>query len=384
MGSRKGSILLLTLAVVVIIIILVWLFIVLSFSKHEKFEHTTRHVFGNETTIEKLPQIESSERDRHSTNFGFKLHDKFRTWNPSTVNVNNELIYVYRLSNATNCMFHKDGDFKVSSNKNIRSFIVMSKNEHNVDVVLPEVAGSNCAQGYEDPRVIVSPNGKTLYLLANALSGSNCKNEMYLVAMDAQSLYNNFNDITSIAPTAIKLNVNFDNGRAQKNWMPFFSKDSRLMMVYSINPHRILWCNTDTGNCELAYITENDVIPDNIRGGTQIHLVTKGLLTSEKWNNIPDEIYLGVTHLQHPGKKYVTQFYAFLSEPPYNVIAISPDFVFDDEKDNAAAMIQFASGFEILDNVAYVTYGIEDCSSRVCKIPMQSVLDSLGPLISKV
>lgn len=375
MGSKKGSTILITLAIIVIIVILIWLFIVLSFNTQEKFEHTTRHVFGTETTIEKLPQIESSERDRHSENFGLKLHDKFRTWNPSAVNVNNELIYVYRLSNATNCMLHKDGDLKVSSNRGIHSFIVMSKNGHNVDVVLPEVAGSNCAQGYEDPRVIVSPDGKTLYLLANALSGNDCKNEMYLITMDAQSLYNNFDNITSITPTAIKLNIDFDKGRAQKNWMPFFSKDSKLMMVYSINPHRILWCNTDTGNCTLQYITENDAISNNIRGGTQIHLINPGKYSLRK--DLPSEMYIGVTHLQHPGKKYVTQFYAFQSEAPYNVIAMSPDFVFNDEKDDAVAMIQFASGFEILDDAAHVTYGIEDCSSRVCKIPMQSVLDSL-------
>ncbi len=54
--------------------------------------------------------------------------------------------------------------------------------------------------------------------------------------------------------------------------------------------------------------------------------------------------------------------------------AITQPFVLDDREDFNSAFIQFVSGFDIVKDVAYITYGEQDCDSKMGKIPMHSLM----------
>jgi hypothetical protein len=197
---------------------------------------------------------------------------------------------------------------------------------------------------------------------------------MWLLNLPVDVLYNNLGSQTSVKLIPMKLTIDFDQNKIQKNWMPFFHQN-RLMLIYSVNPHVILFCDTNTGRCIKEYESFNDLMPKNVRGGSAAIL--------KHWNGI--SFYVAVTHIQKANKRYVTQFYAFEPEPPFKVIGISDDFVFSDAKEEVPPKIQFASGLEFLEGQAIITYGENDCSSNVCKIQEEKFFGAIKffPLVSK-
>ena len=78
---------------------------------------------------------------------------------------------------------------------------------------------------------------------------------------------------------------------------------------------------------------------------------------------------------------YKTQIYAFSTNPPFEITHYSGNFVFGLGKKTVAPHIQFAAGFDIIDDIGYITYGEQDCHSKLCKIPMNEIVDSLNPVV---
>jgi len=258
----------------------------------------------------------------------------------------------------------------------------------------------------EDPRIISDQNN--LHIIANSLSGENCKNEMWLMTIPIKQLNHKFiensnssgNTATntnsknydySLIVNPIKLTIDFDLDKKQKNWMPFFY-ENKLMFIYNVNPHTILECDTNTGQCIKKYQTHNTQLPNNIRGGScaiklagvnlpiLLHHESPQMNKSKGVMNHPSDFYVVASHVQRASHRYVTQFYAFESNPPFKIIAMSDDFVFDEDKDITRPTIQFASGLEQVDDFIIVTFGEDDCDSKICKIPLSDFIKALKPL----
>lgn len=456
--------LIIIIAIIITIVIIIWV-VWREIKSDEMFpdpEPTSKTIFGNNIQILKLPQIRNITEPE-------KLNQKFRSFNPSIIKLNDDILYACRLSNATNCRSHNNvNDSNIQDSKisekilveggtaHIWSFITLARGprksildvknhkltiyqkllkafqsnssdndlmESNlinsqVPISVKNVGKVGCAKGMEDPRIIVSSDQNNLHIIANSLSGENCKNEMWLMTIPIKQLNQKFIENTiernaienydySLTVNPIKLTIDFDLDKKQKNWMPFFH-ENKLMFIYNVNPHTILECDTNTGQCIQKYQTYNPQLPNNIRGGscaiklTGVNLPTllhhepvqikKSLIVNSKStiarNHIkskgvihhPSDFYVVASHVQRASHRYVTQFYAFESKPPFKIIAMSDDFVFDEDKDITRPTIQFASGLEQVDDFIIVTFGEDDCDSKICKIPLSDFIKALKPL----
>lgn len=356
----------LLLAIIVAIVVIVLL--VKYFDGGADNTVTTAQLFGKDITIQSIPQIKRTESTQDNI---------FRSFNPSVVKLNNELIYAYRVSNALNCETPLDyikDKFVVANNPSKSSFISLSNGKVVVDINSTIVGGKMCSKGYEDPRVLASPDGEHLLISASACSGPNCRSEMWLLDIPAES-YHAAKEApgltSSIIPLReVKLSIDFDPDSPQKNWMPFYDKQD-LMFVYAINPHTILKCDAVSGKCKKVVWTANDNLPKGLRGGSQV-IEYKGE-------------YIAATHRQVGNHSYVTQFYTFETKHPYRVTGVTPDFKFS-EQDGKFSRIQFVAGLSIVKNdltgedTALLTYGEEDCYSKECRVPMKSIMEAIAPV----
>lgn len=343
------------LAVVVVIVIIVIVFLLVLLTRNAEQvqtlpDITTNDLFGK-VKINTIPQIK------------FKT-DEYRAFNPSLVEVGNEIMYVYRVSNATGChkSSHED-KFLTANNPSKKSFITLSNGVKSVNVSVKTVGGMSCSKGYEDPRVILSSDGEVIYIIANALTGDSCRNQMWLLQISTASYKKSLSEgkESLIPDNILSLKTDFDLDVPQKNWMPFI-KNEDLMFVYSINPHVILKCDFKTGHCKEVSRLEYDDVPKDLRGGSQ------AVLYNDK--------YIAAIHRRTKEHSYLTQFYTFETRYPFEIIAITDDFKISDGE-TEPDRIQFVAGLQILErdgeDVVVLTYGEEDCYSRECEIPMSRI-----------
>jgi len=170
----------------------------------------------------------------------------------------------------------------------------------------------------EDPRIF-SIKGK-LYITYNDsphvfLPGGHDRRDIYIAELVQD------NDLYSISlPVKLKHLTKYDAVRVQKNWVPFEWNDE-LYMIYSAQPHEILYTNLETGVCTPIYRTFMAVQwpLGIIRGGTPALLI--------------DGEYLSFFHSSHEitsdasqGKKMLHYFmgaYTFGAAPPFAITKIS-------------------------------------------------------------
>lgn len=343
----------------------------------EKFS-TTKSIFGGRIEIEELPQ-------HHIETDKVKLFDEmqYRAFNPSIALWNGILLKSYRLSNYVDCgvLTGKTSfdSMKKPENKNAKSFIMLSiedKSGRNKVLYLdtPDFTLGDCVTGFEDPRLITSPDGKTLYIVVNARSNLACFAEMHLIKISTDSLYRAFE--SKFLPRIMKIEkdqiIKLIESKSpqipiqsQKNWMPFFDGEN-LMFIYSVNPHIILKCDLKTGICTKVAETSNANVNPSLRGSSQARYY-KGK-------------FIAVAHWRLSSHSYLSQAYTFSASSPYAIEKVSPAFVIDDEDEMAPTCIQFVSGFEIEDDIAYITYGEYDCDSKMMKVDMKTLLNSMTPV----
>ncbi len=352
----------------VLIIIVVILFVILIICRNRVFgealECTSKKLFPKLEII-KLPQIQLKYKS-----------NSFRTFNPSITTLNGTPLLTYRVSNSTKCtnLPNKDALLSKFDKDIILNHIVIQipknslLNGNFITIKTENVSSEGCVQGFEDPRSIISPDGKTLYLVVNNRSASKCNAEMWMIRLSTDI----FSDPKVLkkeeyfAKDVVKMQMDKPRIGAQKNWMPFFLENVKtddMFFVYSVNPHIILRCNTKTGKCSTFAETFNPRLPTDIRGGSQIRFYNGR--------------YIGLTHVRRNSESYITQAYAFSDQYPYEVEAITQPFIFDENDEFNNVLIQFVSGFEIIDDIAFITYGEQDCNSKLCKIPMKSLMKSL-------
>lgn len=392
--------------ILIIVVIVIVIFLIFKSSSNQG--HGTDELFGDiEMHIEDMLQIQDL----------YKLTslENFRTYNPCVFTIEgfNKPFYSYRMSNFTMCVNRKLMKWDKHNKEKVESHtFICAPNKEIFKITHEDTAQPKCVRGCEDSRTIVNKN--KLYITCNSSSATKCRREMVVMEFDLKEFTepaSNFHPIfenerrlvREVEPLSMTtLKIDFDNHRDQKNWMPFFIEDE-LHFVYSINPHVILKKVGD--ECIKVAETSHDNLPNNLRGGSQIIPVTKwnvkspppiyknGMMIQENLAyNEEEKLFLGVIHIRESHHKYVTYLYAFDRNPPFNVKYITEPFVFSENGDHKKR-VQFASGLakvaehsttktghHSLDSYLYITYGQDDCDSKLCRIKEEVVMKVLIPV----
>lgn len=146
----------------------------------------------------------------------------------------------------------------------------------------------------------------------------------------------------------------------EKNWMPFISNNV-LHVVYSFTPNMIIYkIDINTGNKFLMRNSPSNVPHQDVRGGT---------------SGVPFENkILTLCHIQTGNKNYYHLFILFEQQFPFRVLQYSKPFKLQLEN------IQFATHLEIDEDIAYISYGIEDNRSVTIKAPVSDIVKKLQPI----
>lgn len=363
--------------VLLVIIVIVTVIVLFSIRKwnavySKMTDRTAADVFSDTIVIEDLPQhhIETEPRD-------LVPEDQFRAFNPSLTKLGDSLLYSFRVSNYIGCPNNSgkpNRNFATTIGNQVQSFTMLSMGSNEaIYIDSPEYAYPKCVTGFEDPRMITSPDGLNLIIVSNSHSNASCYTEMHATTIPIKDIKEAFeskikpkllnvdeSQITRLYRMGFPTPVN-----NEKNWMPFFDHDD-LMFVYTVNPHVILKCNTKTGACSKVADTENPNVNSKLRGSSQARLYNGK--------------YVAIVHWRTSNSSYLSQAYTFEAKLPYKVLALSPTFVIKAEGTKAQSLIQFVSGFEIYEDTAYITYGEEDCDSKLFKVSMTALLKSMTPV----
>jgi predicted GH43/DUF377 family glycosyl hydrolase len=283
-------------------------------------------------------------------------------FNPSCFVWKNEIYIAYRHSPYTFCKHILHTGQLVKNSVRTRNYIVIQKPDKSIVKVqyIKSDKYKNCAEQYEDPRPVIYAD--KLILVVNDPQQIKCKNKMVLLILSLQSLEKN---ISQIIPEAV-IPLVYPSNRIEKNWMPFVYLDD-FYFIYQINPHLILKCDIHTGICIKVAETRNSLITKGLRGGTPV-----------KRLNIDYYITFGHVKKKIFGMKqiYTTIAYLFEAKPPFSIVKVSKEFFIDNdfEKYKFKNIIQFASGLEIFNGKIYLTFGHNDCTSKMLTISVANVL----------
>lgn len=205
--------------------------------------------------------------------------------------------------------------------------------------------------GHEDPRYFSYLNNRWVY--ANSRVSGDWEGRTIIFPESDP------NDITTLF---------YDKAnKVEKNWMPFQHHNS-LMFEYSLQPHIILKCHLRSGDCEEVYRTACDSpLFDTYKcgGGAPAKLIT--------WNQ--KDYFLGLAHISINESPVVrkTFFYAFDSEPPFQISYVGEPIDFSPEDH-----IEFATGLLIQNNeTVIVSYGKNDCSCEMIYLNLDEIMTSL-------
>lgn len=365
---------------VILAMFLAFLFIMAIYPVVSKRLFDDKLLLHKNADLEIFPQYTDVVKDA----FQVPNIEGYRTYNPSITKDprDNDIFFTFRVSNYTLCtdMPNKGPNKRSWANRSdIKSFIIISDDKgRTIAADMPGNSPDFCVQGYEDPRPFFHEN--KLCIFSNCLIESTrkdldllgrsdkCMNQMWLSTIDKNTLSSVIGSKKTLSLHNIPLTIDFAKGMNQKNWMPFSTKDG-IFCVYSINPHVILKVDENTGKCVKIAETYSKIISPDIRGGSQVVLYA-----------LPDgsQRYIAVTH-RRTGDVYTTQMYMFSTEYPYEITHYTNDFIFGKTIEEAAD-VQFASGLAILDDVANITYGEQDCHSKICRMPMSRVLEQMIPV----
>lgn len=282
-------------------------------------------------------------------------------FNPSCFVWKDEMYIAYRHSPYTFCKHLLHSGQIINNSQNIRNSLFIQKpNKSMVNVrYIKSNNYNNCAEQYEDPRSIIYAN--KLILVVNDPQQMKCKNKMALLILSLQSLEQN---ISYIIPETV-IPLLYPSSRIEKNWMPFVYQNE-LYFIYQINPHIILKCDINTGICTKVAETTNNLMTKGLRGGTPA-------------KRLNDDYYITFGHVKKRifGMKqiYTTIGYLFKAKPPFSIVQASREFLMDDDFETYRFknIIQFTSGLEILHKNIYLTYGHNDCISKMLVIPVANI-----------
>lgn len=172
--------------------------------------------------------------------------------------------------------------------------------------------------------------------------------------------------------------------RTEKNWVPF-EYDGSLLFAYSINPHRILRPIFGTSNCESVATSQitTDWNWGALRGGSPaLRIGDEYLAFFHSSKNLPTVHSKGKTMLH-----YFMGAYTFSAEPPFAITRMSPGPLVGAHFYDGPAYktwkplrVVFPSGYVMLGDTIWLSYGKQDHEVWVAKIDKTRLLDSLIPV----
>ena len=296
-----------------------------------------------------------------NTNISILTKDK-QMFNPSCFIWKKKMYIVYRQSNHNFCKHIFHGGQIIKNSQKIRNSILIQKPDKSIVKVqyIKSNKYKNCAEQYEDPRPIIYDD--KLILVVNDPQQMKCKNKMALLILSLHTLEQNISNI--IPETVVPLI--YPSNRIEKNWMPLVYHDE-LYFIYQINPHIVLKCDINSGNCTKIAQTQNNCIPKGLRGGTPAKQINKDYFIT--FGHFKRRIF-GMKQI------YTTIGYLFEAKPPFSIVQVSKEFFIDNdfEKNKFKNIIQFASGLEIFDEKIYLTFGHNDCVSKMLVVPIANIL----------
>ena len=295
-------------------------------------------------------------------------------YNPSLFLWKEKRYTVHRLSSFNMCqnILKHIPQFKATYERGgvLNSIVVQTPGNNILFVDYPHPTDFPCPESYEDPRSLIFQN--ELLLIVNNAQHEQCRRTMTALFIPLDE-HEDLECLSLLTPRRI-LPLNYEKSRpVEKNWMPFV-RDGELYFVYSMNPHLVLHCDTHTGQCVEAATTryaEEDV-PRYLRGGTPCLLL--------------GSYYLTMGHARHviAGVKFVytSVLYLFSSDPPFTIMAISPEFFIDEDFEihHFQQIIQFVAGlvWDKKEDRVYISYGVADCKSKLFSLPLGSLLSILS------
>jgi predicted GH43/DUF377 family glycosyl hydrolase len=300
------------------------------------------------------------------------LENEWRIYNPSIFTYQDRQYYVFRVSNSISlrCDILQNLNVLLQPHSIISYVAILAPNGNFLYIDNPpeEV---KCPKGYEDARsIIINDN---LYLAVNQRYYSSlekkCGSRMILLEIKNLNILTTQSKITAnreLTLTTDDIPLQFH----EKNWSPFVYQNE-LHFVYSILPHIVLKCDLSNGKCYLAGKTDSE-IPSRYRGGSQARL----------WKGM----YVSFAHQRYKILYYQSIIYLFEAQPPFRILGWSPEFVFEDNHiafvdashrdDYYAYEIHFISGFDIVGDDFHITYGLNDCSSKLCVVKGDEIVKS--------
>jgi len=163
----------------------------------------------------------------------------------------------------------------------------------------------------------------------------------------------------------------------EKNWTPFFWR-GLLLMIYSIDPHEIIYPCLSEGVARTVYLS-NAINPwpwGMMRGGTPAEIVDGEFLTFFHSSTDVRSQASGKKSLWH----YFMGAYTFSPDPPFRItrqspIPIShPDFY---THTDARKRVVYPGGFVVNGDEIVLAYGKDDREVWLAFIDKQALLDSL-------
>lgn len=169
--------------------------------------------------------------------------------------------------------------------------------------------------------------------------------------------------------------------RIEKNWVPF-EYDKKLLLTYSISPHKIFSIGSEIDGCTTYACTQSNIQWPwgEIRGGTPALLVDGKYLSffhSSKWYRDGDS----------KKRFYFIGAYRFDAQPPFAITHVSSqpimgkDFykgkeykLWDDLR------VVFPMGFVCDGDYIWLSYGKQDNECWIVKIDKNKLIKSLLPI----
>jgi tetratricopeptide (TPR) repeat protein len=146
-----------------------------------------------------------------------------------------------------------------------------------------------------------------------------------------------------------------DDTYCEKNWMPVLDKP--FQWVKWSNPTQIVSFDTKTLKTDTVHLEESKTyrFPRDLRGGSHIL----------PWN---DDYYIGVTHeciysSNDSGRRYFQRIVVW--DRNWNIVCSTRDFTM------MGGTIEFVSGIAYHKNDVLISYGYEDNSSYILRIPRE-------------
>jgi predicted GH43/DUF377 family glycosyl hydrolase len=235
----------------------------------------------------------------------------------------------------------------------------------------------SCQQQKQDPRLIIF-NDKLYIVYSNFVTIGNVTTRRMFIA----SLHIKEDRFYIVNPTCLHP---FENcsARWEKNWVPFVY-EQKLLLAYSLVPHRIFQPSLDSGECTTHSLTHSLISWNwgELRGGTPA--IKDG---DEYIAFFHSSINLATT--QSDGKvmpHYVMGAYTFSAKPPFEITRISTQPIVTKRFYDVPyyttwkpLRVVFPMGFVMDKDYIWVTYGRQDFEIWVAKMDKKHLYSSLTP-----